>query len=227
MPGIEADGAHQVPAAGLGVALDQIRQRRAALARHPLGHPLHREPDGLLGEEHQRRPPLLGRGHRDQQGHGDLLRILQPRRQADNRLAAHVASCPRPGHRHGRAARHPPLRGSDRLRWSKDYLCFTIGAMGQLPHLSVAAARCYGVRGCRTACVMQMASRASGSGPAILAGGRTGRGAVAFSRIRGWRRRSRSAAPRSVPAGAGPGPWPAPPARRPCPPGSALRCPTP
>jgi hypothetical protein len=40
----------------------------------------------------QRRPPLLGRPHRDQERHRHLLRILKPRRQADRRLALHDIS---------------------------------------------------------------------------------------------------------------------------------------
>src|SRR5439155_11533777 len=72
----------------------QLRQRRAALARHALDHPRRRQPDGFLGQEHQSRPLLLGRRHGDQESHGDLLGILQTCRQADDRLAAHCLTSP-------------------------------------------------------------------------------------------------------------------------------------
>ena len=87
--GVEADRADQQPAPGFGEALGQLRQRRAALAGHALYHARRRQPDGFLGQEHQGRPLLLGRRHGDQERHGDLLGILQTRRQADDRLAAH------------------------------------------------------------------------------------------------------------------------------------------
>src|SRR5690349_1762485 len=49
LPGVEADRAHQVPAAGRRVPVEQARQRWTAVARHPDGHPGHGQPYGLLG----------------------------------------------------------------------------------------------------------------------------------------------------------------------------------
>ena len=118
MTGVETDRADQEPASGFPVTFGQLRQRRAALAGHALDHARRREPGGFLGQEHQGRPPLLGRRHGDQERHGDLLRILQARRQADDRLAPHAVSSPRP------LTCERGCRARDGQR------------MGQLPHLS-------------------------------------------------------------------------------------------
>ena len=88
MAGGEADGTGQEAAAGLAVALGQLGQRRAPFTGHALGHALQRQPHGLLGQEHQGRPPLLGGAQRDQERHGDFLRVFQAGGQADHCLTA-------------------------------------------------------------------------------------------------------------------------------------------
>src|SRR5690606_4118069 len=75
LAGVEADRAHQQLAAGLLVAVEQIGQWRATLAGDADRDPGHRETDRLLGQEHERRPPLLGGGDRGQERHGHLFRI--------------------------------------------------------------------------------------------------------------------------------------------------------
>src|SRR5674536_7092 len=103
--GLEADRTDQVAVAGADVALHERGQRRAARARHPGGDAGQGQPDGLLGEEHKRVAALLGRSDRDQMGHCDLLRVLEPRRQADDRFASHATHRPRQCSTTVRAAR--------------------------------------------------------------------------------------------------------------------------
>src|SRR6266545_5039804 len=87
--GIEADRADQIAAFGLSVPVDQLGQRRAALARDRGGDALQRQPRRLLGQEHERRAALLGRADGDQEGHGDPLGVLEPGGQTDNGLSGH------------------------------------------------------------------------------------------------------------------------------------------
>src|SRR5664280_1519400 len=88
--GVETDRAHQVRATRCFEPLGQLGQPRAAFARGANSDTLHRQPDSLLGEKHQRRPSLFGCADRHEEGNGDLLRILQPSRQADHCLALHL-----------------------------------------------------------------------------------------------------------------------------------------
>ena len=98
--GVEADRADVVAPAGGLVALHQVGQRRAALAGDADRDAVEGEPDGLLGEEHQRRAAGLGGADGDQERDGDLLGVLEPGGQADRRLCLAMAassSCVRDG----------------------------------------------------------------------------------------------------------------------------------
>src|SRR5579859_5032499 len=88
-PGVEADGAHIVTPARRLVAFHQVSQWGAAITSHPGGDAPGREPDGFLGEEHERRAAGFGRSHSHEERHGDLLGIFQPGTQADDCLAWH------------------------------------------------------------------------------------------------------------------------------------------
>ena len=87
--GLEADGTHVEPATSGVEALQQIGQRRAAVAGHAHSHALERQPDGLLAQEHERRALLLGGADGHEKGDGHLLRVFQSRREADYGFAWH------------------------------------------------------------------------------------------------------------------------------------------
>ena len=116
--------------AGAAINMDLVAEDAARAAAPnqtqrppPALLPLLRQPDRLLGAEHQRRPPLFGRAHGDQEGHRHLLRVFQPGTQADHGFAGH-------------AALHP-LGSPDGVPAG----CFrawpgtAVRRMGQLPHL--------------------------------------------------------------------------------------------
>ncbi len=77
--GIEADRAHIVAAARVREALEQVGERWATLAGNAGRHTVDREAYGLLGEEHEAWPPLLGGADRDQEGDGDGVQGLRGR----------------------------------------------------------------------------------------------------------------------------------------------------
>ena len=77
LPGVEADRADVVAAARGLVPLEQVGQRRAAVAGHADGDALDGEPHRFLGEEHQGRAALLGGADGDEECDGDLLRVLE------------------------------------------------------------------------------------------------------------------------------------------------------
>ena len=97
LAGREADRADQELAAALGVLLEQVRQRRAAVACDPLRASGQADPDGVLREEHH---DLLaarhGRGG-DEERNGHALRVLEPCGQVDDDLVfcAHQLSSQR------------------------------------------------------------------------------------------------------------------------------------
>src|SRR5437764_11765309 len=73
----EADRADEQLAA-VGVLLEQLRERRAALACDRVGVARQCQPYGLLGQEHRDLLALLDRRAADEEGAGDALGVLEP-----------------------------------------------------------------------------------------------------------------------------------------------------
>src|SRR4051794_38670669 len=71
--GVEADRADVVATARGFVSLHQFGQRRASVARHADCDTLDGEADSFLGEENERRPPVLRGADGDEERDGHLL----------------------------------------------------------------------------------------------------------------------------------------------------------
>jgi hypothetical protein len=71
------------------VAGEQVAQWRAAVAGYSGRHVLQRQPDGLLGLEHQGRPARFGGADCDQERHGGLLWVFQAGGEADDGFSGH------------------------------------------------------------------------------------------------------------------------------------------